>query len=330
MLKTLKGDDRTENYQSTETFSPPASIGSSQPGNHLHSEETQRRGQSINGGIPPHYKIPAEEDLHSGSEPWRSADDAPRNETLGVYLLNLAGRAITRASHSVLRFDIRGPIFLKGPTWGVKQKELENQFVTSSGAHGNSRKTVRAEPETAKPSSKWVQGIHDVGARIKFMQIWDFPHEETGEPSLPWGLNIGLGASVEIDRGGRVIPKARLQTKHAVLHILPSPCFELRSKLPLGSTSFLVDIRYRISLRDLEDAWKSPGQLMVNFYSQLGTGYHIIPGALEFDEHVMKIGKYTTVRLAALLQFPKRIPLEDGDEMFGINLRRLEVKTRPT
>eukprot|EP01018_Ginkgo_biloba_P000255 Gb_41159 [translate_table: standard] len=91
----------------------------------------------------------------------------------------------------------------------------------------------------------------------------------------------------------------------------------------------MVIVLLGIPLIDLEKIWESPGaHLMVNFYSQLGSGFHLTPGGLEFDEHVMKIGKYTTMRVAASILFPRRLPPEEGEQPIRIEIHRLGVKTR--
>nr|ABK26859.1 unknown [Picea sitchensis] len=316
-------------YPSFEPSATHAPTNSSELGSHEHFAYTNRRNHKPNGGIPhTHYKIPAEDD-DTGNGPWRSPYAQDNENVLGLRLVDaLAGAlaSVWRASQTVLRLDFCRSVGRESPSLGGRQRR--GQFSTSSRSHGDSRNNER---EAERPTSRWVQGIEGAGVRMKLMQIWYFPNEETGEPSLPWGLNVGFGACVNMDRSGYLALNARLQTKYATLHILPSPCLDLRSKfpVPLGSTPLAVNIRYRIPLNDLENIWESPGAYFtLNFSSQPGTGFHLTPGALEFDDNVMQIGKYTTMRVAASLLFPRRIPPVDGEQPFKINIHRLGLKTR--
>ena len=78
-----------------------------------------------------------------------------------------------------------------------------------------------------------------------FQQSWEFPDEETGLPGLPWSLNFGFGAKVQMDKGGHLLPQMRMKAKHFAFYILPLPLFELRGKWPIGGTRLAIDIRYR-------------------------------------------------------------------------------------
>lgn len=316
-------------YSSSEPYATHGPTNSPEPGSHEHFTFPNRRNHRPNGAIAHnHYKIPAE-DNDTGNGPWISPYAQDSEKVLGLRLVDaLAGAvaSLLRASQTVLRLDFCKSVARESPSlWSRQRRE---QFSTRPPLHGDSRNSER-EPE--KPTSRWVQGIEGAGVRMKLMQIWYFPKEETGEPSLPWGLNVGFGACINMDRSGYLALKARLQTKHATLHILPSPCLELRSKfpIPLGSTPLAVNIRYRIPLTNLENIWESPSAYFtLNFSSQLGTGFHLTPGALEFDEHVLQIGEYTTMRVAASVLFPRRIPPEDGEQPFKISIHRLGLKTR--
>ncbi|CAN6469794.1 unnamed protein product [Victoria cruziana] len=67
---------------------------------------------------------------------------------------------------------------------------------------------------------------------------------------------------------------------------------------------------------------------MVNFYNETGSGFHLTPGGLEFDEHLLRIGKYTTVRAAASFNFPRQLPPENDEHLFKIDIRSIGLKTR--
>ncbi|XP_031486793.1 uncharacterized protein LOC116255162 [Nymphaea colorata] len=233
-------------------------------------------------------------------------------EILGVRLLKLLASpfaSLTRSSQTLLRLDFRRPLsFPKRPS----------------------------RPSPPPPGSSSPFGpLHGSRTRLQLMQTWDLPPKceeeatEGGPREIPW-LKLGIGGSVEMDDdGGVLVPKARLKTKYAILHVMPSPCFEIRMKFPVGISSLAASIRCRIPFSDLETMWNSPSsQLMVNFYNETGSGFHLTPGGLEFDEHLLRIGKYTTVRVAASLNFPRRLPPEEDEQLFKIDIRSIGLKTR--
>lgn len=182
---------------------------------------------------------------------------------------------------------------------------------------------------SARRSSLYgFKAVQGKGARLKLMQIWDFPSEETGEPSLPWGLSIGVGANYDVDRS-HVEPKLRIRTDHLALHILPKPEAEIRAKYPLGIAALMLDLRFRLPLDfQSENVWGGVGgaRLLVNLTHPVGTGIHLAPGGLEFDERVWRIGRYTDLRVAASMKFPRRIPLEE--QPVKIRIHRLGIRTR--
>eukprot|EP00252_Welwitschia_mirabilis_P017206 TRINITY_DN38173_c0_g1_i1.p1 TRINITY_DN38173_c0_g1~~TRINITY_DN38173_c0_g1_i1.p1 ORF type:complete len:308 (+),score=36.24 TRINITY_DN38173_c0_g1_i1:186-1109(+) len=253
-------------------------------------------------------------------------------DTLGGRLLeSLAGSLsnLWGGSHSVFTLDVSRPKRWEGPNEtqqheNARRRPPKSQFQTSSDRNRN-------DPvhDDFRPDGHWIQGIKSGGARAKIMQIWDFPDKETGQPNLPWGLNFGVGAALDMERSSLLNFKIRLRSKHATLHILPSPYLELQGKFPLGNIPIGVSVNYRLPLDDLENFWVSPAaHFRVNIYNLPGTGFHISPGGLEFDEQVLKLGKYTTLRVAASVLFPRTIPPEEGDQPFKIKVHRFGLKTR--
>ncbi|ERN09013.1 hypothetical protein AMTRI_Chr08g208010 [Amborella trichopoda] len=264
----------------------------------LHSRDTENPNETAktSSGFEEHPPSPlAEPTPRAHHEP--GAPDKP----LGLVALD----SLLRPSKTILRLDLRRAFSLQ----------------KSSLSHSH-------EPQDS-PSDTWVRGIHGAQARLQLMQIWDFPNGELKREELPWWFSLGIGASAEMDKGGILVPKARIKTKYAALHVLPQPCLELRNKFPIGISSLAASIRYRIPLSDVENIWNSPmAHLIVNFYSKVGSGFHLTPGGLEFDEHVLKIGKYTTMRVAASVNFPKRIPPDEDEPPCNIDIRRVGLKTR--
>lgn len=262
-------------------------------------------------------------------KPYPGLSERPGGTRL-VDILGAAFHRFWRTSHTVLRLDLRRAISLNGPI--VHSRDSESPRVSYGrsprGNRGGRAHDYPEDWETDSPSQSWLQGIHGGGAQLKLMQIWDFPDKETGLPSLPWNLNFGLGAKVEMDRG-HLEPRMRVKAKHLALYLLPLPLLELRGKWPLGGTRLAINVRYRIPLQDFEKFWESPtAQLCVNLYNPLGTGFHLSPGGLEFDEHVVNIGRNTKLRVAASIDFPRQLPLEEGEQPIRVCINRLGIKSR--
>ena len=57
-------------------------------------------------------------------------------------------------------------------------------------------------------------------------------------------------------------------------------------------------------------------------------GLKVSPGGADFDEQVLQLGDSTTVRGALSVDFPRALPLPQGERFFGWHARRLGIKTR--
>ncbi|GBG89239.1 hypothetical protein CBR_g48947 [Chara braunii] len=174
---------------------------------------------------------------------------------------------------------------------------------------------------------QWRDQLRRSGARVKLMQTGDFPDQKTGEASLPAGLNLGMGANFDLDTQ-TIEPRLRVRARYVALRVLPIPEMELRAKWALGTTNLAVDIRYSVPVEHVAHFWESPARLSIALFNPMGTGVHLTPNGVEFDEHVLHLGRHTNMRVAATLQFPRRFPLEQGDEPFHLCVRRLGLRTR--
>ncbi|KAF3773114.1 hypothetical protein EJ110_NYTH56124 [Nymphaea thermarum] len=166
---------------------------------------------------------PSASPFHSHHYPPNASEG---QEILGVRLLKLLASpfaSLTRSSQTLLRLDFRRPLsFPKRPS--------------------------RPSPPPPRSSSPFGP-LHGSRTRLQLMQTWDLPPKcekeatEGGPREIPW-LKLGIGGSVEMDDdGGVLVPKARLKTKYAILHVMPSPCFEIRMKFPVGISSLAASIR---------------------------------------------------------------------------------------
>ncbi|CAI5975543.1 unnamed protein product [Closterium sp. NIES-64] len=220
-------------------------------------------------------------------------------ETVQDRLLNVFRKAagyIWSFSHTVARVDVVRPI----TTSHRRRRYYDNDDngrgpggISSSyfGARDSSpvwrarRQGGRGRRPDEDEEGGVIQGInhglYGEGARLKLMQIWDFPDKETGKPRLPYGLNFGVGANYEVN-GSRLEPKLRIRTPHVALHLLPEPDIEVRWKWRLGTTNVALDVRYTLPLRSFDRFWdRAAGVgLSVNLFNPIGTGFHLSPGGM--------------------------------------------------
>ena len=60
----------------------------------------------------------------------------------------------------------------------------------------------------------------------------------------------------------------------------------------------------------------------------VGTGVHVTPAGIEFDEQVVALGPNVALRGAAGIQFPRQLPVEEGRNPLNLNVSRLGLKSR--
>jgi hypothetical protein len=49
---------------------------------------------------------------------------------------------------------------------------------------------------------------------------------------------------------------------------------------------------------------------------------------VEFEDQKFPIGKFGTMRVAASVDFPRKFPLEEGEQPFRLRITQLGLKTR--
>eukprot|EP00850_Spirogloea_muscicola_P013618 SM000093S24429 [mRNA] locus=s93:329430:332360:+ [translate_table: standard] len=304
-----------------------------------------------------------------GSGVYLQPDSALNRSSHGSYTRNDEGQetilgrllgALWGTSHTVARIDLRRPPKFQRPFRSRDQPDdIDGVAFTQNSGYPRSyygqppgtisqggrqlnrppppaggyfadRRTMAGSYLTPFGNLLGLNGFQGEGARLKLMQVWDFPDKFTGQPSLPYGATLAgmtRGFNYEMDTSS-LQPKLRLRAKHAALHLLPLPELELRGKWPIGETNLAVDIRYKIPVARLDKFYDpSEARVMLNLFNPLGSGVHLTPGGLEFDEQVVRIGQHTNLRLAATVDFPRRFPLEEGEQPFLIRMHRLGIKT---
>ena len=62
--------------------------------------------------------------------------------------------------------------------------------------------------------------------------------------------------------------------------------------------------------------------------NQAGSGIHVGPSGVEFDERVLALGANAEARFGASVGFPRQLPVVEGQQLFNWNIHRLGLKTR--
>ncbi|KAG0560580.1 hypothetical protein M758_10G186500 [Ceratodon purpureus] len=304
-----------------------------------HSDRAAAAPPSPRHSPPP--PAPSPGPPHSQSSRSHSTSSLPPSSSLGAHVMHIASGVLHTAwqhSSTILRFDLRQSLTFRPPTRRRSHSlrtrpALPGASVSSGGplyggdANGYGYDAADDDEYIAKDASLFGS-IRGGGARVKLMQVWDFPHREEGEEKNPWDVNFGFGANVVMDQG-RVEPKFRLRAQHVALHLLPEPALEMRGKWPLGDTNLAVYARYRVPIAGLGRFWESTNaRLMINLFHPLGTGVHLTPQGVQFDDHVFQLSKFTTMRVAAAVDFPRQFPLQDGEQPFGLRVTRLGLRSK--
>lgn len=247
--------------------------------------------------------------------------------TLGQYILDRAGDAfkgLFRNSQTILRVDLRQALRYDVPL----RRQQQTTPVQPRRARAIRQPGRRSDTEVDEVDAQsWSHGLQGGGARLKLMQIWEFKDTGTGQNILPFNLNFGFGANVVMDRG-EAEPKLRIRAPNLAFHFFPDPYLELRGKWPLFDTNLAICARYRLPVSSMRTFWESREQLRIFLSHRSGRLFHLTPGGLEFEDAKIPVGQFGTMRLAASVDFPRELPLQDGEQPFRLQIMRLGVKSR--
>ncbi len=62
--------------------------------------------------------------------------------------------------------------------------------------------------------------------------------------------------------------------------------------------------------------------------NKAGSGIHVGPSGVEFDERVLALGANAEARFGASVGFPRQLPVVEGQQLFNWDVHRLGLKTR--
>ncbi|GAQ82003.1 hypothetical protein KFL_000970290 [Klebsormidium nitens] len=270
-----------------------------------------------------------------------------RPRTVGDVMVDAIGglfNGLWGASHTVARVDLKRPFRYSGPV--IHGARPEDDEFTYRG-----RKARRSRAVATPPGAMYVSGPYsDVspsappaelvdesgrmvswrgslrgpgGARLKLMQIWDVASPEGDRPSF----NFGAGVNFDMD-SNRLTPKCRFKSDQVGLLLLPEPALELKGKWRVFDSPLAVDVKYQCPVTNFTRFWESPAKVRVRFFNANHAGLHITPVGVEFEDRDLKLGKYASLRVAAAVDFPRQLPLEEGDQALNVRVSRLGLKAR--
>eukprot|EP00898_Chlorokybus_atmophyticus_P006433 jgi/Chlat1/6791/Chrsp51S06488 len=186
---------------------------------------------------------------------------------------------------------------------------------------------VQSRPWWVRQSDvpKFREGTY--GTRFKLMRIWEGARasdEDLGVGQYP--VNFGIGASISVETG-QLDPVVRLKARWATLRFLPTPTLELRQAYRL-TKNLAIGMKYRLPVSDLDQGVFAPARLHVALFNPVGSGIHLTPSGLEFDERIFRLGPGSHLRLGATVDLPREFPLEPGERVWNIAIHRAQLKAR--
>lgn len=152
-------------------------------------------------------------------------------------------------------------------------------------------------------------------------RVWDV------QPLKPPMLSLGAGASLDMDQGG-FVPHARLKVQDwLTIKLLPAPVLKLQKSFRLPNSALSLRLRYEVPLDSIENFARPPARLLVRLDNSVGSGVHISPSGVDFDQRVVRLGQATSVRFAGHASFPRQIPVPEGAPLLNTQVDRLGLKT---
>lgn len=171
----------------------------------------------------------------------------------------------------------------------------------------------------------------DTGARIKVMRHLQLgPRFEVQKASglireVP-ALDFGVGLAFELDTA-ELQPQARLKFRDILsIKALPYPAIKLQGRLSLPDTCWGVRLSYDCPLEAITEFYRPPARLMLSIDNMHHNGAQLTQAGLEFNYAASLFEGNTQFRAAGLVALPRELPVEEGQPLVGLELKRLGLK----
>ncbi|GBF90334.1 hypothetical protein Rsub_02440 [Raphidocelis subcapitata] len=225
-------------------------------------------------------------------------------------------RGVAAGTIGIARVDLRRPTF----PWPEDYDE-NNLLFKRRGAR-------RGRPPTRAAAAYIEGGGADrrmpSGARLKVMRCLQFK-----APNKRPLMDLGVGVGLDLDRQS-LHGVARLKIADVVsIKMSPQPTVKLSAMWGLPGTGMALRFRYECPFYNLGEFWHPPARLMLRIDNDIGTGVHLSPSGIEFDERRLALGSTTELRAGATLRFPRSLPIDrDDPDAFKLQVHRLSLKTQ--
>lgn len=276
--------------------------------------------------------------------------------------------SLWNATHGSIRLDLRRPVvphwkeqesLLRIGSGG--QGNQPNATGTAGAAA--SRAPVRGRRQRdAPPEPASLPPIYPPGLRVAVDEIEPVNQDGSTRPSImnraitgarvkvsrhvflgkagdgpSWGpfatrkrppLDLGVGASFELDKG-LLIPVARARFgDHIALHAFPEPSIRVEGGWKVLNTGLNLTARYSCPLNNLERFWQPPSRLLIRLDHALGRGVSVGPFGLDGDAKLFESkSRDAYLRVAGSVRFPRQVPVQEGEPVLHVDLRRLGFKS---
>ncbi|KAF5829275.1 hypothetical protein DUNSADRAFT_16314 [Dunaliella salina] len=162
------------------------------------------------------------------------------------------------------------------------------------------------------------------GARVKVTRSLVYGQDPEGQ--LPPLLSFGTGLNVDMDKQ-RIEPVLRFKLRDILsVKAFPQPLLKLSKTLPLWKTGMGLKVHYEVPLADIQHFYQPPARLMVRLDQCPGSGFHVTPQGVEFDQQYLRLGRIT-LRGSASMTFPRSIPFDPDNDSFDFHVNRLSIKS---
>eukprot|EP00899_Mesostigma_viride_P026822 jgi/Mesvir1/7324/Mv19136-RA.1 len=174
------------------------------------------------------------------------------------------------------------------------------------------------------------------GTRLKIMRLWDMTDKTKVAGGAPEGgsaldMNFGFGVNLDLTNS-RIEPRMRFRNRWAAIRLLPTPGVEFRGSWRLGPKdgNLALAARYTLPFWDTDRAFDPAARLEVALFNPNSSGLFLTQHGVELDERGIKVGEDASLRVGAVVDFPRTYPLDEGQDLISMDLRRLglKVKTR--
>ncbi|KAK9820629.1 hypothetical protein WJX72_012533 [[Myrmecia] bisecta] len=143
-------------------------------------------------------------------------------------------------------------------------------------------------------------------------------------------FDLGVGLNFDMD-STNLSPLVRLKVQDWLsIQAVPRPLLKLQKRWQLPATRLSMRLVYDCPLEELDHFWLPPARVMLRIDNLAGTGIHVGPSGIEFDERLVTraAGRETALRCAASVNFPRKVPVEEGQPLLDWQIERLGLKTR--